>query len=1007
MLVALLCVGTLAALTELRRTQLGEQERQQVQAQLSEARVRLDRLIADTFHLSAGLVVLAQVDGEVSAERFARYFDTMHGERPQLRNVVVAPGDVVQLVHPLSGNERVLGLDYRKVPVQWAQLERTRELGQPLIFGPVKLVQGGQGVIQRNPVFVIDQGSRRYWGSVSLVADLERFLTESRLPTHSLDLQLHTLGTDGRPAERLFGPETLQARAVALTVQLPGARWLLQGQPRGGWTPAPLWLDPATLGTALGCLLVTGLSFALGQRRRLLQLRNDELAHEVSQRRQAHAEAEDARGRLQGLLDLSSDWLWEQDAELRLSYLSMGSGSLTQELTPLIGKRRWETQNLLPGAAWDQHRATLARREPFRDFEYAFRNAQGEAIYVSVSGSPVFDEQGRFKGYRGTGRDISAVRRTEQALRHSGDELAQAHAHVREAVQRLQAVLDSAVEVGIITVDLEGRVDLFSRGAERLLGCTAAEAKGVLARTFHLQGEVEAEAQRLAERLGRPTTRSETFQRQAEGLDGGHHRVWTYVRRDNGQQLRVSHTFTELRDTQGRHVGYLAVVLDMSAQLRAQEATAALKNQLQTVLDSAEDIGIVAMSLGGQIELFNRGAERLFGYRAHEVLGRDALMLHDPDELRRQAELKSQELGRKVGRHEMFRLTLGPDGRGPLSHWIYVRKGGERLDGALRFNEMRDREGQAIGYLAICMDVSDQVRARRELEGLNAQLEARVAGRTAELQNALTTLQQAQDELLRSEKMAALGSLVAGVAHELNTPIGNCLTAASTLEERTQETQRLFEQNALKRSALESYLREAGMGTQLLLRGLRSAVDLVTHFKQVSVDQTSEQRRRFSLAGVAEDVISVLRPQLKNSRVRLDLDLQLAQEIDGYPGAFGQLLTNLILNANVHAFEGVSEPCLTLQSRELEPGWFELTVRDNGTGMSDEVRRRAFDPFFTTKMGQGGTGLGLNIVYNIATGVLGGHVELRSSPGEGTAFVFRLPYEAPQQREVAGAMRAS
>jgi len=247
---------------------------------------------------------------------------------------------------------------------------------------------------------------------------------------------------------------------------------------------------------------------------------------------------------------------------------------------------------------------------------------------------------------------------------------------------------------------------------------------------------------------------------------------------------------------------------------------------------------------------------------------------------------------------------------------------------------------------------------------------------------------------------------VAGVAHELNTPIGNCLTAASTLDERTTETQRAFAAGALKRSALETFLGEADAASQLLLRGLRSAADLVAHFKQVSVDQTSEHRRRFALTSLVEDVLSVLSPQLRKARINIQTEITLAPEIDGYPGALGQLLTNLVLNAHVHAFEGEAPRQIWIRGHALEPGWFELQVQDNGRGMSEDVRRRAFDPFFTTKMGQGGTGLGLNIVYNIATGVLGGQLELKTAPGEGSCFSFRLPLIAPHKREVATAMRA-
>ncbi len=1140
---SVLCVGAVLATADLRATDRIEAQRREVQRQLNEAQARLDLVVESTFSPAAGLVVLIRVDGDLSAERFGRHVEALQAERPQVRNVVAAPDDVVRLVHPLRGNEKVLGLDYRTVPAQWAQIEAARNARRSLIYAPVKLVQGGLGVIQRNPVFVHTPEGEQYWGSVSLVADLQRFMALAQLPEGDLQLGLFQQRPDGSPGEAIWGDTRLPAQETArVPVRLPGAQWLLLARPPRGWQIGRDWGDPAVLGVAAGGLLVCGLSFALGQRRRLLQLRNAELAREIEQRRLAHEEAEAARARYEGLVAMASDWLWEQDAQFRLTYLSKSEASVMGSLNTLLGLRRWEAPNLLPGPDWAAHRAQLERHEPFRDFEYSLLGPDRQVIHVSVSGAPVFDAQGQFCGYRGTGRDLTAIRAAELELRRSSEELGEAHDRLqalfdaalevaiiatdaddritvfnrgaermlgwrddevlgssphrfhdpaeieqrarelsarfgrpvapdevfvlpargtgsetrlwtfrtcsgqaltvsltvsevrdragrllghlgialdqsaqlaaqraeREGAQRLQALLDSAIEVGIITVDLHGHVTLFSRGAERLLGCSAAEALGLQAREFHARDEIELEAQRLSAQQGRLVQRHEVFERQAAGLDGGHRRIWTYVRRDNGQHLRVSHTFTRLHDLQGQHIGYLAVVLDISEQLRAQDALAASNRRLQAVLDSAMDVGIVVVALDGRVELFNRGAEQLFGDRAAEVVGRNALMFHDAQELQRRADALSQELGRPVHKHELFTLNLDADGHSSLSHWVYVRKSGERVQGALRFNEMRDADGHPLAYLAICLDVSEQARAQAELEQLNAELEARVQARTAELRSAMQTLEQAQDELLRAEKMAALGSLVAGVAHELNTPIGNCLTAASTLEERSRDVHRAFEANSLRKSALAAFLSEAHGASELLLRGLRNAADLVSHFKQVSVDQTSEQRRRFRLNSLVEDVLSVLRPKLKHSQIELQTGIELAQDLDGYPGALGQLLTNLVLNAQLHAFEGVPKPQIWIEARALPDGeLFELQVSDNGVGMSDEVRRRAFDPFFTTKMGQGGTGLGLNIVYNIATGVLGGQVELRSSPGQGTSFLFKLPLVAPHSRETADALRAS
>ena len=237
--------------------------------------------------------------------------------------------------------------------------------------------------------------------------------------------------------------------------------------------------------------------------------------------------------------------------------------------------------------------------------------------------------------------------------------------------------------------------------------------------------------------------------------------------------------------------------------------------------------------------------------------------------------------------------------------------------------------------------------------------------------------------------------MVAGVAHELNTPLGNCLTTASTLQERTEEVRHEFGSGQMRRSSLEAYLQEAGMACDILLRGLGTANELVSHFKQLSVDQTSMQRRGYELASVVADVLSLLRARWKTTPFLLESHLELDEPLEGYPGPLGQVLSNLLLNALIHAFEGRDTGRVTVSARSLSASEYLLQVEDDGIGMSEDVRRRAFDPFFTTKMGRGGTGLGLNIVYNLVCTVLGGSISLHSEPGEGSRFEIRLPKVAP------------
>ncbi len=971
LLLAILLVGGAAKLS---RDESMAREEAQVRDAISTARAQIDAVAAGSFGATANLLSLIRVQGELTETAFRLSVDAMMQGQPQLRNVVAAPRDVIAYVHPLQGNERALGLDYRSVPAQWAQIERARQLREPLLFAPVQLVQGGLGLVQRRPVFLSsDEGGERYWGTITAVADLERFVQRAGLVDAPIELALVERRADGQAGGLIWGPATLSSqRHLQAELQLPGAQWLLLGRPHGGWLWR-WWQQPLLWGLILLSGGLVGLTAALTLRRRELLARSAELAAEVEARRLSQVEAEAARQRLQGLLATASDWYWEQDAELRLSFVAgAGADEQIERLRGSLGQRRWEQAHLLPGqpteAVWAAHRATLARREPFRGFEYAVQEPGKMVRWYAVSGDPLFGADGEFLGYRGTGRDITR-------LRGLTEELQQTHDH-------LQALLDSATDVAMIATDLENRITHFSRGAERLLGYSPQQVLGSSPVRFHDPAEMAARAAQLSLELGRTVSLREVFTAELDGKPRP--QSWSYLRSD-GSRVPVSLTISELHDRQGRLRGHLGVAIDLSAQLAAQQELRATRDQLQSVLDAALDIGILVINLQGRIELFSKGAERLFGYTADEVLGRSSLLLHDPKELAARAQAMSAELGRSVHRHEVFMLPLEAGGGASFSHWTYVRKDGQRVPGAVRLRRMDQADGQTR-FLAITMDISAELHAQQALERLNQELEQRVEARTRELA-------RAQEELLRSERLAALGSLVAGVAHDLNTPLGTCMTAASTLHDRTRELREAMQAQSLKRSTLQAYVDNSSGMTELLLRGLRDAADLVAHFKQLSIDQTSEHRRRFRLASVVEDVLTVLRPQLKQGKLELSTEIALDEAVDGYPGELGRLLSNLIQNAQLHA----EATRLTISARPLEGGWFEFVVADDGKGMSEEVRRRAFDPFFTTKLGKGGSGLGLNIVHNIATALLGGSVELISSPGKGSSFVFRLPLVAPRR----------
>ena len=294
-------------------------------------------------------------------------------------------------------------------------------------------------------------------------------------------------------------------------------------------------------------------------------------------------------------------------------------------------------------------------------------------------------------------------------------------------------------------------------------------------------------------------------------------------------------------------------------------------------------------------------------------------------------------------------------------------------------------------------------KMRGSIENSFFLLEERVRERTGdlvdlnkELKQTLEQLKQAQGNLVQSEKLAALGSLVAGISHELNTPIGNGLTVASSLHEESAAMLMHFEKG-MTRSQLDIYLRDMNQGTQLVVSSLDRASELVSSFKQVAMDRTSAQRRQFDLLSMLNETKLTVSPAFKHTPYLIEIYSPADIVLDSFPGPLGQVITNLLNNALIHAFAGAERGTVTISAAVVEAGICRLVVEDDGCGIPEENLCRIFDPFFTTKLGEGGNGLGMHIVHNIVVGILGGSIRLESRLNKGTRFVIDIPLVAPQR----------
>lgn len=323
-------------------------------------------------------------------------------------------------------------------------------------------------------------------------------------------------------------------------------------------------------------------------------------------------------------------------------------------------------------------------------------------------------------------------------------------------------------------------------------------------------------------------------------------------------------------------------------------------------------------------------------------------------------------------------------------HAIMVEDFGHRVVGT----KARDE----IGAMARAVEV---FRANA-IAKKKAEAELRTAKENAEL--ALVELREAQQNLIDAERLAALGGLVAGVAHEVNNPVGISLTVASSFARRSEIFDaELKSDQPLRRSKLEEFVQVCRDASQQLVANLQRAGELIQSFKQVAVDRSHAERRQFDLKEATNQIVASLRPVLRKSPITVSIGIADGLVLDSYPGAYGQVLTNLFLNAVTHGFPDGRTGTITITAAERNAQEVDIIFSDDGIGMSPDVQRQAFDPFFTTRRNRGGTGLGLHIVYNLVTQQLDGRLTLDSRPGRGTSMRITLPRTALPREAAAAA----
>lgn len=430
----------------------------------------------------------------------------------------------------------------------------------------------------------------------------------------------------------------------------------------------------------------------------------------------------------------------------------------------------------------------------------------------------------------------------------------------------------------------------------------------------------------------------------------------------------------------------------LSGELQRAETLA------NAVIDHAGAL-VLVLDRQGHIVRFNHACEALSGYTFAEVEGRypwDILLPPDDAAQIRDRAFKALASGseEKTGRYTNRWITKSGESR--LLDWTNTR--------------LLDGHGNMEFIISIGVDVTEKARVEQtlreseaRLRQFNEELENRVSERTeelvktnADLQRSLQQLNETQVQLVQSEKMASLGGLVAGVAHEINTPVGVGVTAITHLQMKIEQYAERYHSNQLTRDDFENLLGSTLEASKIIFNNLNRAAELIRSFKQVAVDQTSNEVRSFRLKEYLEEIMQSLNPKLKSAEHQVQIDCRDDIEINNHPGALSQVITNLVMNSVLHGFEERRNGMINIKVQEKPDGHIELDYRDNGKGIEVENIQKVFEPFFTTRRGQGGTGLGMHIVYNLIHQTMGGRIDCSSKPGEGARFRIELPGQIHQ-----------
>jgi PAS domain S-box-containing protein len=448
-------------------------------------------------------------------------------------------------------------------------------------------------------------------------------------------------------------------------------------------------------------------------------------------------------------------------------------------------------------------------------------------------------------------------------------------------------------------------------------------------------------------------------------------------------------------DKQGKAIRAMGTTQDINLQKKTEQSLKESQERMELALKGSES-GMWDYNIPLDIWLFDERSVELIGsYPKTEKAFN--LLIHPDDFQSYQDTWNDVEMGNVSVYISEYRLKDSSGkykwlmGKGKIVEWDSDNNP-IRATGIIHDITKRKETEKLVNERTIQLERSNQELevARQKLKKAHDELEQRVEERTKELNRINIEFKKSQDELIRSERLVALGNMVAGVAHEINTPVGICVTESTFLEDQTNELLDLIETEQLTHSQFQAYIKNAKAVSNSIYRNLSRVGNLIKSFKLVAIDQTTDERRRFNLKQYLEEVLLSLRSKIKQKQHTITIICSNDVVIDSYPGAFAQIITNFVINSLLHGFDNDVQGWVQI---EISIGEDTLTViyKDNGKGMDSDTLKQVFDPFFTTNRANGGSGLGMHVVYNIVTQKLKGKILCCSSPGQGVEFKIDIP----------------